>query len=147
MGTLNTANINLTGNLSTPNRPIFALGSGDGLDNSTSWTSDTIFYNRTAQVDTASAWNIANGEYTIPVAGHYLFYFSGTASDTDSHFLEIHKNGSRIHFTRMLHYGVIFQGSQLTHIDLCAVGDIITWRRRGANYDFYSLSIGCYLIG
>ena len=45
MGTLNAANVNLTGNLSTPNRPIFSLGGGNGLDNSTAWTSNTIFYN------------------------------------------------------------------------------------------------------
>lgn len=147
MGTLNTTNVNLTGNLFTPNRPIFALASGDAIDNSTAWTSDTIFYNRTAQVDTVNGWNSANGEYTIPVAGHYLFYFSGTTDDTDSHFIEIFKNGTRMNLTRMLHYGVAYQGSQLTQIDLCAVGDIFTWRRRGANYDFYSLSIGCYLIG
>ena len=147
MGTLNTTNINLTGNLSTPSRPIFSLGSGNGVDNSTSWTSNVIYYNRAANIDTASGWNSSTGEYTIPVAGHYLLYFSGCTSDTDSHFLEIFKNGSMIHYTRMLNYGVVYQGAHLTHIDLCAVSDKITWRRRDNNYDFYSLSIGCYLIG
>ena len=146
-GDLTTQNANVNGNLFTPNRPIFSLGGGNGLDNSTAWTSDTIFYNRTAQIDTVNQWNSATGEYNITVPGHYLFYFSATTNDTDSHFVEIYKNGSMIHNTRLLHYGVVWQGTQLTHIDLCAVSDKITWRRRGANYDFYSLAIGCYLIG
>tara|TARA_Y100000004_G_scaffold55898_1_gene62208 strand:- start:338 stop:814 length:477 start_codon:yes stop_codon:yes gene_type:complete len=146
-GDLTTQNANVNGNLFTPNRPIFSLGSGNGLGNSTSWLNDTIYYNRSANIDTVGGWDSTTGEYTIPVAGHYLFYFSGCTSDTDSHFLEMFKNGSMIHATRMLNYGVIYQGAHLTHIDLCAVGDTITWRRRAANYDFYSLAIGCYLIG
>ena len=148
MGTLNTANVNLTGNLSTPNRPIFSLGSGNGIDDSTAWLSNTIFYNTSANIDTANGWNSSTGEYNITVAGHYLFYFSGSNdNNTSNHFLEIYKNGSMIHNTRLLNYGVAYQGSQITHIDLCAVNDKITWRRRGNNYNFYSIAIGCYLIG
>ena len=37
MGTLNTANVNLTGNLSTPNRPIFSLGSGNYYSDDSIW--------------------------------------------------------------------------------------------------------------
>ena len=145
MGTLNAANVNLTGNLKTPSRPMFNVA---GQTTNIEWTSDTILYNMDANVDTTSSWNKTTGKYVIPEAGHYFMFFHGTTNDGDSHFLEIWKgNSSRLYSTRALHYGVAFQGTQISFIANCAINDEITWRRRASGYDFYSISVGLYLIG
>tara|TARA_B100000131_G_C17724998_1_gene454430 strand:+ start:80 stop:535 length:456 start_codon:yes stop_codon:yes gene_type:complete len=151
MGTLNTTNTNLTGNLFTPNRPMFNLATQAIQSPADTWTSDTILYNYDANVDTTSSWNKSTGKYVIPVAGHYFIWFDGTTNDSDSHFIEVWHSGfstsARLYNTRALQYGDAFRSGSISFIVNSAVGDEVTWRRRGSAYDFYSVSIGLYLIG
>ena len=133
------------------NKPIFNLATQSIQGSDDYWTSDTILYNVDARVDTTSSWNKATGKYVIPVQGHYFMFFHGSTNDSDSHFIEIWSTGfstsSRIYDTRALQYGDAFRSGSISFIVNCSPGDAITWRRRGSGYDFYSVSIGLYLIG
>lgn len=102
------------------------------------------------QLNVGGHFNNTNGRFTAPVAGNYLFTFSLTTEDTQSHFIDISLNGSAgtgviggLH----LHYSTIYQNGSLTAIYPLSAGDFVQAKRRGTGYAVYKATFAGYLVG
>tara|TARA_B100000674_G_C37477195_1_gene749778 strand:- start:154 stop:630 length:477 start_codon:yes stop_codon:yes gene_type:complete len=92
MGTLNTANINLTGNLAAPNKPTFAvyLNGNQSISNAT----DTKVLFNAEDFDVGNNFDTSNGRFTAPIAGKYVFMGHLYIYSTRQVESRIYKNGS-----------------------------------------------------
>ena len=144
----NRLGITPAGIVTTPNQPAFSIYG----DTNPNWTSDVIYIGHTGSGAAAFDTNIGNhfsyttGKFTAPVAGTYFFSFRATTGDTNSHFMDIHKNGARVG-GHVLSYGYTYLTATNTCILTLASGDYIEARRRAANYSLYSVNFSGYLIG
>ena len=140
--------IDSSGRVVMPKQPAFSIYG----DTNPNWTSDVIYIGHTGSGAAAFDTNIGNhfsyttGKFTAPVAGTYFFSFRATTGDTNSHFMDIHKNGARVG-GHVLSYGYTYLTATNTCILTLASGDYIEARRRAANYSLYSVNFSGYLIG
>ena len=70
MGTLNTTNVNITGNLLTPARPMFLAGRTGGNQTFTVGT----FPLNVARINVGNHYNTSSYKFVTPVAGVYYFF-------------------------------------------------------------------------
>ena len=142
------ARITPEGYLKTPNQPTFSIFG----DTNPNWTSDVIYIGHTGSGAAAFDTNIGNhfsyttGKFTAPVAGSYFFSFRATTGDTNSHFIDIYKNGTRVG-GHTLSYGYSYLTATNTAVLTLASGDYIEARRRAAGYSLYSVNFSGFLIG
>lgn len=140
--------INSNNIVTTPDNPAFSING----DTDPNWTSDVIYIGHTGSGAAAYDTNIGNhfsytnGKFTAPVAGSYFFSFRATTNDTNSHFIDIHKNGARVG-GHTLTYGNSYITATNTVVLTLAVGDYIEARRRAAGYSLYSVNFSGFLIG
>ena len=153
-GTNNTTRMTVDANgyVTKPNTPSFCIF-GDTNPNFVSDGSDTtIFIGHSGSGASAfdhnigGHWSYTTGRFTAPAAGRYYFSFTVTTNDTNSHFVDIHKNGARVG-GHALSYGVGYITATKTVILDLAANDYVDARRRGSGYSFYSGNFAGYLLG
>ena len=82
--------VNVSGNVFTPNRPVFNVGSSTAVSNNAQQTYNTIYTN------VGSGFSTATSRFTAPVAGNYYFEWATIKTATDTvnvHRQRIRKNG------------------------------------------------------
>ena len=131
-----------------PYQPAFSIYG----DTNPNYTSDVIYLGHTGSGAAAFDVNIGNhfsyttGKFTAPVAGTYFFSFRATTADTNQHFIDIHKNGTRVG-GHTLSYSNAYLTATNTCILTLASGDYIEARRRASGYSLYTVNFSGYLIG
>lgn len=146
----------VSGNVLTPNRPMFSVFSdlyagGSGQAYSTT----EVFYqtsNTPLGISTimniGSNFNATNGRFTAPVAGYY--YFSGEFSRTSGNAtLELFKNGSTAEI-RSLSYGADWQTASVSGSVYLNASDYVNIRFGGTNNtttNGYRINFSGFLIG
>ena len=126
------------GYVTTPNQPAFGVR-GTNF-NGTTFLGGTVFSN------IGNHFSTTTGLFTAPVAGTYNFNFTLTTSDTQSHFVDLFKNGSSV-FGHSLIYGVIYNTGSMTINVTLAAGDTMSAHKRGASYSTYNALFSGFLIG
>jgi hypothetical protein len=91
-------------------------------------------------------FNPSTGLFTAPVAGTYNFNFTLSTSDTQSHFVDLYKNGVS-DFGHSLIYGVVYNTGSMTINVTLAAGDTMSAHKRGASYSIYNALFSGFLIG
>ena len=133
--------INSAGIVTMPYQPAFyARGvsflAADGI----------TFLGTQMDVNNGSHFSTTTGKFTAPVAGLYTFTFDLTTNDTNSHFVDIYKNGTLVG-GHMLTYNVVYQEGSNSVIVSLAVGDYVTAGRRTSAYGVYNAHFSGHLIG
>ena len=126
------------GYVTTPNQPAFGVR-GTNF-NGTTFLGGTVFSN------IGNHFNTTTGLFTAPVAGTYNFNFTLSTSDTQSHFVDLYKNGVS-DFGHSLIYGVVYNTGSMTINVTLAAGDTMSAHRRGAGYAVYNALFSGHLIG
>lgn len=81
------------GYVNFPHRPVFDVHGVAG----TSYVSASYFIFPTVNINTGNHYNTANGRFTAPISGAYVFYWSFIGATTDTVYrYRIRKNGSNI---------------------------------------------------
>jgi hypothetical protein len=149
---INRLNVSNDGYVTKPNQPAFCIF-GDTNPNFITDGSDTTIYTghlgsgaSAFDHNIGSHWSYATGRFTAPVAGRYIFSFTVTTNDTNSHFVDIHKNGARVG-GHALSYAVGYITATKTVILDLAANDYVDARRRASGYSFYSCNFAGYLLG
>ena len=93
MGTLNTTNINLTGNLAAPNKPAFSVWRSGNQD--IAHLTDTKVLFDEEVFDVGGNFDISNARFTAPITGKYVFMSHIYVYSTYQVEAFIYKNGSR----------------------------------------------------
>ena len=97
MGTLNTGNINLTGNVSEPNKPAFSVYRSGANQNISHNTYTKVLFD-TEVFDVGSNFDTSNSRFTAPITGKYLLMghiYIYPTYQVENH---VYKNGS--HYKR-----------------------------------------------
>jgi hypothetical protein len=140
--------IDASGRVTMPYQPAFSIYG----DTNPNYTSDVIYLGHTGSGAAAFDVNIGNhfsyttGKFTAPVAGTYFFSFRATTGDNLQHFMDIHKNGTRVG-GHTLSYSNAYLTATNTCILTLASGDYIEARRRASGYSLYTVNFSGYLIG
>lgn len=139
--------IDASGRVTKPNQPAFSIFADGGF----SYTSNIIYRGQSpssSSFDTniGNHFSYTTGKFTAPVAGTYFFSFRATMGDANSHFIDIHKNGTRVG-GHTLSYGYTYITATNTAVLTLASGDYIEARRRATGYSIYSANFSGYLIG
>ena len=107
---------------------------------------DTIYKGGSITANIGSHFSASTGRFTAPVAGSYLFNFTLSTNDGDSHFVDLYKNGAGT-LGHNLQYGNIYHTGSMTIVIWLAVGDYMEARRRGSTYAVYNAQFSGHLIG
>lgn len=135
--------IDSEGRVTMPYQPAFSV-----TGNTASFVGTNVA--GTVQLNVGGHFNNTLGRFTAPVAGNYLFTFSLTTEDTQSHFIDIGLNGSGGSGTvggLHLHYGTAYQNGSVTTVYPLSVGDFVEAKRRGTGYAVYRATFSGYLVG
>ena len=139
MGTLNTTNVNITGNLLTPARPMFLAGRTGGNETHTVGT----YPLNVTRLNVGNHYNTSTYKFVAPVAGVYYFYGQVYYNNGSGQYrLQIRKTpngGSAIQLNTSSHKAVGNDTSDsLSIIESMAVGDSVEL------YSDQNHSIQCY---
>jgi hypothetical protein len=105
-----------------------------------------IFLGSTVDHNIGNHFSTTTGLFTAPISGRYLFSFSLSTEDTNSHFVNLNRNGTT-YPSNMLNYGVVYQPGTNTQIMNLSANDTVSARRRASGYAvYYAWFAGC-LIG
>jgi hypothetical protein len=130
--------IDASGRVTMPNQPAFGVRGN-------TWSVEK-FLGGTVFSNIGNHFSTTTGLFTAPVAGTYNFNFTLTTSDTQSHFVDLFKNGSSV-FGHSLIYGVIYNTGSMTINVTLAAGDTMSAHKRGAGYAVYNALFSGFLIG
>lgn len=124
-----------------PNLPAFSV---DGA----TFSGKTFLGGTTTYVNNGSHFNASNGRFTAPVAGLYLFSFSLTTEDSNSHFVNLILNGVAIQGGNVLQYYNVYTTATNVMILNLLQGDYVTAERRDSTgYAVYYARFAGYLLG
>jgi hypothetical protein len=138
--------IDSSGRVTMPYQPAFFVWDSAPADN---YFSGNYFLGNASMPNTVnigSHWNFSTGRFTAPVAGTYIFSVTFSTNDANSHFVNIHKNGSLVG-ENVLQYSNTYTSASSTAILQLAVGDYVQAARRGTGYSIYSAHFSGFLIG
>ena len=141
--------VDSSGRMLKPNQPMFSISGGPNSYQDGSGNQTLILHGQSGSfvgdMNIGGHFNYSNGRFTAPVAGNYMFTYTLTSGDTNSHFIEIRvNNGSR---TTVLLYTTQYQSGCHSTIYTLAAGDFVTAQRRGTSYNVYSAVFSGFLIG
>ena len=132
--------IDSSGRLTLPSQPSFMVHGA--TFNS---TTPDIYLGSVVDHNVGNHFSTTTGLFTAPISGKYFFSFSFSTEDTNSHFVNLVKNGST-YPNNMLNYGVVYQPGTNTQIMNLTAGDTVSARRRGSGYAvYYAWFCGCLL--
>jgi hypothetical protein len=141
--------IDSAGRITSPSQPRFSINGGPNSYQDSSNTETTVLHGQSGvfanDVNNGSHFSYTNGRFTAPVAGQYMFTYTLSSGDTNSHFIEIRKNGNSV--TTVLLYGLVYNSGCHSTILTLAANDYVDARRRGTSYSVYSAVFSGYLMG
>ena len=147
-GGLERMRIDGSGRVTMPYQPAFSIyGNTDP-----NWYNDVIYIGHVGSSASADDTNVGShfsystGRFTAPVSGRYFFSWSVTSNDSNSHFVDIHKNDTRVGGHTLLYNAYATSTSNVIILNLSA-NDYVDARRRAAGYSFYATNFSGYLIG
>jgi hypothetical protein len=135
------ATIDGSGRLTLPSQPSFMVHGA--TFNS---TTPDIYLGSVVDHNVGNHFSTTTGLFTAPISGKYFFSFSFSTEDTNSHFVNLVKNGST-YPNNMLNYGVVYQPGTNTQIMNLSAGDTVSARRRASGYAVYYAWFCGYLLG
>lgn len=135
------ATIDGSGRLTLPSQPSFMVHGA--TFNS---TTPEIYLGSNVDHNVGNHFSTTTGLFTAPISGKYFFSFSFSTEDTNSHFVNLVKNGS-VYPNNMLNYGVVYQPGTNTQIMNLTAGDTVSARRRASGYAVYYAWFCGYLLG
>jgi hypothetical protein len=106
----------------------------------------TVFLGANVITNNGDHFDIVTGRFVAPVTGTYQFSFALTTSDTNSHFVDIHVNGSLTGYHQLQYGNQWTSASQILVLNLNA-GDYVEGRKRDASYAVYNAVFSGFLIG
>ena len=146
--------VNVSGNVLTPNRPMFSVfsdlyvGAGQTYSTEVFYQTSNTPLGISIIMNIGSNFNATNGRFTAPVAGYY--YFSSEFSRTSGNAtLELFKNGSTSGI-RSLSYGADWQTASVSGSVYLNASDYVNIRFGGTNStttNGYRINFSGFLIG
>jgi len=146
--------VNVSGNILTPNRPMFSVysdlyvGGGQAYSTEVFYQTSNTPLGISTIMNIGSNFNATNGRFTAPVAGYY-FFSAEFSRVTGNATLEIFKNGTTIG-PRSLSYGADWQTANVSCAVYLNASDYVNLRFGGTNStttNGYRINFSGYLIG
>lgn len=91
-------------------------------------------------------FNASTGVFTAPVSGTYLVSYYITPSDTNSHFLDIYVNSTKVG-NNHLQYSSQYQAATNIKVLALNANDYVECRRRSDTYGIYGAGLSICLLG
>jgi hypothetical protein len=129
--------INANGYVTTPYQPAFFAYGGNN-------TSGNIIVPNTVVLNIGSCYNSANGVFTAPIAGSYMFVGEVSTADGNNLYYNFYLNGAA-QGQSALCYGVTYQSATQTIILNLAANDQVTLRKN--NFNIYGCNLTGFLLG
>ena len=141
--------INSNGQITTPRQPAFSIGGGPNSYRDSGGNETVVLHGQSGayvgDMNIGGHFSYSNGRFTAPVAGNYMFTYTLSSGDTNSHFIELRKNNASQN--TILLYTTIYQSGCHSAIMTLAANDYVTAQRRGTSYGVYSAIFSGFLIG
>lgn len=145
--------INVSGNVLTPNRPMFSVYSdiysvGQSYSTEVFYQTSNVPSGISTIINIGTNFNATNGRFTAPVAGYYYFSAEFVRSLGNAT-LELFKNGTSIG-PRSLSYGADWQTANVSCAVYLNASDYVYLRFGGTNgttTSGYRINFSGYLIG
>lgn len=106
----------------------------------------TVFRGDAIVTNNGDHFNTVDGKFTAPVSGAYMFIFSLTPNDGNSHFVDIHVDGNLTGY-HQLQYASQWESATQNIIINLSKGQYVEARIRDASYSVYNAVFSGYLIG
>ena len=145
----NAMHIDSAGRVTKPLHPAFSIGGGPNSYRDSGGNETVILHGQSGtfpgDMNIGGHFSYSNGRFTAPIAGNYMFTYTLTSGDTNSHFIELRKNNASQN--TILLYTTIYQSGCHSAIMTLAANDYVTAQRRGTSYGVYSAIFSGFLIG
>jgi len=149
-GTGNTERMRIDNNgyVTKSSQPVFSISGGPNSYQDGSGNQTVVLHGQSGvfpgDMNIGGHFSYSNGRFTAPVAGNYMFTYTLSSGDTNSHFIELRKNNASQ--TTVLLYATQYQSGCHATIYTLAANDYITAQRRSNSYNVYSAIFSGFLL-